>query len=65
MSENIKLTCPRCKHIWETTIDDLERVETIYKLYENRQEKKVETYRASCPNDSTYIIIEVEEDDHA
>ncbi len=66
MNDKIKLTCPHCKHKWEKPLDELEKIETIFRLYEDHRkqeaQKKVVSYRAICPNDGTYIIVEVEED---
>jgi hypothetical protein len=61
MSDEIKLTCPRCKHKWEKPLKELERVDVIYRGAKEKPQKKVVKYRAQCPNDGTYIIVEVEE----
>ena len=61
MSEKIKITCPRCKHKWEKSLSELEKIEIIYRGEEKPKEKIVE-YRAICPNDGTYVIIKVQED---
>ena len=64
MSDKIKVTCPRCKLTWETTLAELEKTETIYREIhkEPAANKTVVKYRAKCPVDGTYIILEVEED---
>ena len=65
MSEKIKITCPRCQHEWETTLEELEKAETIYREVLKDAagtNKKTAKYRAKCPVDGTYIIVEVEED---
>lgn len=65
MSEKIKITCPRCKHEWETTLEELEQIKTIYREMFNEAagtNKGTTKYRAKCPVDGTYIILEVEED---
>lgn len=65
MSEKIKITCPRCKHAWETTLDALNKFETIYReAFKDAvaTNKKIVKYRAKCPVDGMYIILEVEED---
>ena len=63
MSDKLPLKCPRCKHKWEQSLDELEKLETIYKGdARESSNKKVVKYRAQCPNDGTYVIVEVEED---
>ena len=63
MSDKVKITCPRCEHKWEQSLRELEKLEMIYKDGRKEKAKKeVVEYRAVCPNDGTYIIIEVEED---
>jgi len=63
MSEKIKITCPRCKHKWEKSLQELEKLETLYRGDEKEKQKgKIVEYRAVCPNDGTYVIIKVEED---
>ena len=63
MSEKIKITCPRCKHKWEKSRPELEEIKTIYRGDEKEKTKrKVVEYRAVCPVDGTFVIIEVEED---
>ena len=65
MSEKIKITCPRCKHNWEKSLQELEKLETIYRGDE-KEKTKVKivrvAFRAVCPNDGTYVILEIEED---
>ena len=62
MSDKIKLTCPRCKHTWEKSLSELERLEEIYRGEKEESSAKVVKYRAQCPNDGTYVMVEVEED---
>ena len=63
MSEKIKITCPRCKHKWGKSLSELEKMEVIYRGDEKEKTKgKVVEYRAVCPNDGTYIVVEVQED---
>lgn len=63
MSDKIKLTCPRCKHKWEKSLNELEKIDTIYRGEgEGKTKKNVVKYRAQCPNDGTYVIVEMEED---
>ena len=61
MSEKIKITCPRCGHEWEKLLSELEKKEIIYRG-EDKPKGEVVKYRAVCPNDGTYIVIEVQED---
>jgi len=62
MSDKIKITCPRCGHKWEKSLPELERLETIYRGGKEKTRKEIVKYRALCPVDGTYIILEVEED---
>ena len=62
MSEKIKITCPRCGHKWEKSLAELEKLEEIYRGEKEKPKKEIVKYRAICPNDGTYVIIEVEED---
>ena len=65
MNDKVYLRCPRCKYQWEKSLSELEKIETIYRLFRDEgkeEQKEVITYRAICPNDGTYIILEVKED---
>ena len=62
MSEKIKITCPRCGHEWKASLQELERDEVIYRGVVEKPKGEVVKYRAICPNDGTYIVIEVEEE---
>ena len=62
MSEKIKIICPRCQHEWEKSLQELERLEIIYRGENEKPKSKIVKYRAVCPVDGTYVIIEVEED---
>lgn len=63
MTDKIKITCPRCRHKWEQYLQDLEKIETIYRGPKNEQSKgAIVKYRAICPVEGIYIILEVEED---
>jgi hypothetical protein len=62
MTDKIKLKCPRCKHEWEKSLSELERLEEIYREATAKPREKTVKYRAQCPNDATYVIVEVEED---
>ena len=65
MSEKIKITCPRCGHKWSASLQELDRDEIIYRGVDKdilKQKGAIGRYRAICPNDGTYIILEVEED---
>jgi hypothetical protein len=62
MSEKIEITCPRCKYKWWQALEELEKQETIFRKISYDVEDGVEKYRARCPNDGTYVIIEVKED---
>ena len=48
MSEKIKITCPRCGHEWEESLQELDKMKG--------------GYRTVCPVDDTHIILEVEKD---
>jgi hypothetical protein len=63
MSDEVKITCPRCGHKWEKSLSALEKIDIIYRGDEKEKTKvKIIEYRAVCPVDGTYVIIEVEED---
>jgi hypothetical protein len=58
MSRLIKVVCPSCGHEW---YEDLEKLQTEQIIYRARRPKtKVETYRFKCPQDGTYVVVEVE-----
>lgn len=59
MSEEIEITCPRCGHKWKTSLQELEKQAVIYR---GSEKPKGEKYRAVCPVDGTYIILEIQED---
>jgi hypothetical protein len=61
-SDRIEITCPRCGHKWWVAISELGRAtQTIYRSVEQRPLKE---YRVRCPKDSTYVIVQLEEDGH-
>lgn len=62
MSDNIKITCPRCGHEWNASLQELERIEVVYRGKKEKPKGALVKYRAVCPNDGTYIILEVEQD---
>lgn len=62
MSEKIKITCPKCHSTWEKSLQELERLEIIYRGEKEKPKGKNVEYRAVCPVCGTYVIIEVEED---
>lgn len=62
MNDKIKIVCPRCRHGWEKSLSELERLQEIYRGEEEKPQANVVKYRAQCPNDGTYVIVEVEED---
>jgi hypothetical protein len=62
MSEKIKITCPRCGHKWEKSMPELEKVEVIYRGGEKAPPVEIGKYRAVCPVDGTYVILEIQED---
>ena len=62
MSDKIEITCPRCKYQWKQSLQELEKLETLYKAADANAKPGVEIYRARCPNDGTYVIIEVAEE---
>ena len=63
MNDTIKITCPKCQHRWEQSLGKLEKLQEIHKGgKKEHNEKNVVKYRAVCPVDGTYIILEVQED---
>ena len=63
MSDEVKITCPRCGHKWEQSLKKLEKMVEVYRDIDQKHTKKETVkYRAICPVDGTYIILEVEED---
>ncbi|MEP7134537.1 MAG: hypothetical protein ABI904_06355 [Chloroflexota bacterium] len=61
MSDKIKITCPRCGHEWKASLQELEKQAVIYRG-EEKPKTDVVKYRATCPVDGTYIILEIQED---
>ena len=61
MSDKIKITCPRCGYEWKASLKELERDEVIYRGENEKPKGEIVKYRAVCPNDGTYIVIEVQE----
>lgn len=62
MSQKFPITCPKCKHTWETTLAQLERIEEIYKSSTPQKKTKTVTYRAQCPVCGIFFIAEIQED---
>ena len=61
MSDKIKITCPRCGNEWKASLQELEKQEIIYRGDE-KPKTDIVKYRAVCPVDGTYIILEIQED---
>ncbi len=65
MSERVELICPRCQHEWWQSLDELEKMpETIYRSISYDVGKSIQKYRARCPNDGTYVIVEIGEEEN-
>ena len=65
MSDRVELTCPRCKHVWWQSLEELEKLpETIYKNINYDTGCKSQKYRARCPNDGTFVIVEIGEEEN-
>ena len=63
MDDKIEITCPRCGQKWEQSLSELENIESIFKTNGTKKNKKnIVKVRGVCPNDGTYIVIEVQED---
>lgn len=63
MSEKIKITCPRCGGEFERSLTELENIQEGYREIKAQKPKTIVVkYRAVCPTDGTYIILEVEEE---
>ena len=63
MSDEVSITCPRCKFQWKQSLDELEKLASIYKPIDPYPKPDVEEYRTSCPKCGTYVVIEVAEED--
>ena len=64
MSDNlIEIKCPRCGHVWQVDVTQLEAAsqEMFKVLLRGKPKPKKTSYRVSCPNDGTSIVVEVEE----
>jgi len=67
MSDNfIEVRCVICGHAWLEDIDELKRQQGIYKAVVYRgASAKTQSYRARCPKDGTWVVVDVEEVDDA
>ena len=56
---HIEITCPRCKHVWRVDVEELKRSgeQIIYRG------DKAPQYRVRCPNDYTWVIVDVIEEE--
>lgn len=61
MNDKVKLKCPRCGHKWEKSLREMERVEEVFRDAKEKPKDKTVKYRTQCPNDGTYVIVDVEE----
>lgn len=61
--DQIEIRCPSCGKVWFEDVDKLEREEHLYKsvIYRGMSKPKRATYRVRCPQDGTYVVVEVEE----
>jgi hypothetical protein len=59
----IEIKCPRCGYVWREDVTQLEKTEeTMMKLYRAADARpRITSYRARCPNDYTWVIVDVEE----
>lgn len=55
----VEVTCPRCGHKWTVDIADPDEVDQVGYKGPKRQ-TRMESYRAQCPKDGTYVVIDVE-----
>ncbi len=62
MSETVEITCPRCKTHWQQSLEDLEKVEVVYRDANDDPKSAVVKYNVKCPVCGTYIIFEVAEE---
>jgi predicted RNA-binding Zn-ribbon protein involved in translation (DUF1610 family) len=58
MARPIKIVCPTCGHEWTEDLDDHQAERTIFRG--PRPQTRTETYRFKCPQDGTYVIVDVE-----
>jgi hypothetical protein len=60
----LTLTCPRCQHTWREQLSALEKLDQ--EIFKGQAGQK-STFRARCPQDHTYLVVEVlvKEDDRA
>lgn len=58
----VELTCPRCKHVWLQALQNLEKVETVFKDIAPQPQGAAEEYRAPCPVCGIYAIVMVGEE---
>jgi Zn-finger nucleic acid-binding protein len=58
VDERIEITCPTCRHVWHEQLSELERIDQ--EMFRSPTPgKRVEQYRARCPLDHTYVIVDV------
>ncbi len=67
MSSNlIQVKCPRCGHVWYVDVKDLEKQQQSmfrHLTLESALQPRVTSYRVRCPQDGTYVVVDVKEID--
>ncbi len=59
----IELTCPRCRYKWNADVNELEKEQGVFKAltFRSATQPKVTQYRVRCPNDHTWVVVDVQE----
>ena len=63
MSDNlIEVKCPRCGREWKVDVTELEKVQqTMFRhlTLESALQPQVTSYRVRCPQDGTYVVVDI------
>ena len=64
-SSMIEVTCPRCGHKWSVDVEELKASQATLRTFyrEVNPRPKVASYRVQCPQDGTWVVVDVEQVD--
>ncbi|MGB8647612.1 MAG: hypothetical protein WCF84_20430 [Anaerolineae bacterium] len=55
----IEITCPKCGHKWSVDVEEVKKQQAV--IYRQISPIQTHTYRVQCPNDGTWVLVELKE----
>ena len=64
LNSTVEITCPRCGHKFFVDVEELKRQQREIRktiIRDAKPKSNLVSYRVQCPNDGTWVVIEIEE----